>query len=101
MALRHAGLARRRPRQSGLLELACDEVLDLGNEQHVDALPLGDAAHAERALREVAEDHVLAERESGDCRVVMLDVHARRVDLCYKNSCIIFSNSKGSFNNNA
>eukprot|EP00047_Mylnosiga_fluctuans_P003331 m.228581 g.228581 ORF g.228581 m.228581 type:complete len:1047 (-) comp11764_c0_seq1:9565-12705(-) len=63
------------------LERVGDELLDLGDEVQHDRLALADAAHAERALRIVAEGHVLSDGQ-GRARVRGLgNVHARRMDL--------------------
>ena len=69
-------------RVSRLAELALHQLPHLRNDKHRDGLPLADAAHAEGALREVAEDHVLAERERGARGERVFDVHAGGVDLC-------------------
>ena len=45
------------------LELALHDIFDFGHQNDVDALAGRDAAHPVRALRVVAEVHVLAQRE--------------------------------------
>ena len=63
------------------VELAVHDLLDLGHDQHVDALASRDAAHAVRALRVVAKVHVLAEGEYGHRVGHVLDVGAGGVHL--------------------
>mmetsp|Transcript_32089 Transcript_32089/g.84010 ORF Transcript_32089/g.84010 Transcript_32089/m.84010 type:complete len:328 (-) Transcript_32089:4091-5074(-) len=70
-------------------ELALHELVDLGYDEQRHRLPLADAAHAEGALREVAEDHVLAERERGARRERAFDVNARRVDLVVEGEALV------------
>mmetsp|Transcript_13338 Transcript_13338/g.49550 ORF Transcript_13338/g.49550 Transcript_13338/m.49550 type:complete len:356 (+) Transcript_13338:2678-3745(+) len=64
-------------RPHGLL----DQLEHFGDDQDLDALALPDAAHPERPLHVVAEHHVLAEREERGRVDLVLDVHARGVDL--------------------
>ena len=57
------------------------ELRHLRRHLQADRLAGADAAHAERALRKVAEGHVLAERHRRAGRECLLDVDARRVHL--------------------
>eukprot|EP00965_Chrysotila_dentata_P092135 3041811-Pleurochrysis_carterae.AAC.1 len=49
---------------------------DLWDDEDDDGLPFSDAAHPEGPLRQIAEDHVLAQRERGLRVERVLDVHA-------------------------
>ena len=72
-----------------LAQLALDELLHLGDHEHGDALPDADAAHPVSALRELAEHHVLSEREGRARGERVLDVHARRVDLVVEGEALL------------
>jgi len=74
---------------AGLCELPAHQLLHFRDDEHRDGLALCDAAHAVRPLREVAEDHVLAERERGASVERVLDVHPRRVDLIVEGEAVL------------
>ena len=49
---------------------------DLRSQREHERLALADTAHAVRRLREVAEAHVLGDRDDGLARGRLLDVHS-------------------------
>ena len=94
LLLEHALARRGRERPvSRLGELALHELLHLRDDKQRDGLTLADATHAEGALREVAEDHILAERQRGARVERVFDVHARRVDLVVKGEALLYGNA--------
>ena len=72
-----------------LAQRLVNERQHLGNQQDFYLLALADAPHSVRALRVVPKGHVLAQREAGNTREGLLDVHTHRVNMVIESETLV------------